>query len=232
MTDKNFFFYVADISGSPVIGETDFSVVLRGDTGDLTGASSLVTEDDYGYYKVAISGLQSPVSGIVELNYDGVNNYIVSPDWAEFDIESAYTLDDIYSTVFASTVTPVVIDTQKRFGTVTLTVKDGDDWIDNLQVPTRFLPLTSWTNFTVKVYPATRLTDSSVVDISGTSAVTVVDDLQGLIEVYIDDDITTGVVPDGVANINLYADVQGIDPNGNRRTLIEITYNARRDFNE
>lgn len=228
MTDKTFFFYVADISGSPVLGETDFSVFLDTSSGEITGYSSSVTESNSGYYKVVISGLEAPESGIVELNYDGPEVYIVSPDWAEFSIDSDFTVDDVYGAVQASTASIVNITRNNKFGNATIQCKENSDLTHTIRLNQ---DLTGWTSLSVKAYPDAILVTPTTPALTGTYSVSIDDIATGTITALIGRDVLNNVVPAGVSQTKVYSDIDGIDPDGLHRTIIELTLNVKRDFN-
>lgn len=230
-------FLVTDINGDPVTGLTSLEFDIIAQVGGIDISTQCTVTESVsanGYYTVTIDPL--PIGqGTIQLKYLGVGYggypYFVSPDFEYLRKESSYTNDELYGLLYSSTVVPTTIDTASRYATISLNVKEGDDFVETLQVPTRYLPLTGWTDFTAQVYDETRLTDPAALPL-GTGLVTVIDDTTGIIEVDISRALTEFTVPIGVGEVLLYTDIQGFDTNTKLRTLIEITWRVRRDFNQ
>ena len=229
MPNRDFYFYVTDLSGSPLLGiDGELGVELFSSTESVSAASSLVAEVSGGYYRIEVEDL--PVSqGIAILSHGG--DSVIEPQWDSWSIESVYDIDDLYSVVYSQSAPIVSQDTSSRYGKATLQVKEGDDWNEQLYVNSRYLPLTGWTSWTTKLYPATRLTDPSVAAL-GSGTVTVINATTGLIEVDFSNTITTSVVTSGASTADFYSDIQGVDGDGDKRTVLEVKWVARRDFNE
>lgn len=155
----------------------------------------------------------------------------VTPDYYEISADVT-DIDDVYSVVQQQTVSPVPYDYSTRYGEYTISIKEADDFYEIMNTPQRYLPLTGWTNFTVQAYTEDKLLVGSTAPISGgTYGVTVVSESLGTLRVGISREIFTGRIPDGVVSVPIYADVQAIDTNSKRRTLITIKFVVNREFN-
>lgn len=227
---NDFYLEVTDTTtGEPITGLGISDFIISSIVEDIpTTAPTSASELSGGIYKIPLTFTENGKGFLSVKAVD--SDYVVTPTFTNLDIVNRST-DELYSLIFATTITPVTTELARTYGRIGFTQKEGDDWINTFSVPSSFTPLTDWTDFSVKLYPSTRLNDSSVPSISGTTSVTVIDDIQGIIEVIIENDATTSIVPSGGSSATFYADVQGIDSDGYRRTITEITYTARRDFN-
>ena len=231
MTSRNFL--CNNISGAPAtsLPLSGFSVVYWKDGSNITGSVNTVSEIADGYYKVTVSN--EPLGELaLRLKYTDTS-YSIAPDSWEWTKESTYTEDDVYGRIIvatSSTSLPVV--PSQRFIITTLNVKEHDDIVETVQVPARFRPLTDWTSITIKAYPAARLLDPSTPALSGTYSATVIDDVDGVVDIVIGKDVVNSVVPSGAPSALIYADLQGIDGDGYTRTMMQFNITVNRDFNQ
>jgi len=224
-------FLVSDISGSPITGiSSGWTTLYLADGVSVSGSSATVSEVSNGFYQVLVNPVPE---GELTLQLKNSNaNYYIAPDWHEWSKDSTYTLDDIYGRlIVATSATSLPVVPSQRFTTTTINSKEGDDITETVQVPARYRPLTGWTNLTIQAYPAGRVLDMSTPPISGTYLATVVNATDGIVDVEIGSDVTSGQVPNGVPTATIYADLQGDDTNGKRKTLVEFVISLKRDYN-
>lgn len=224
-------FEVRDISGNPIttLLDSDFSKIFRMNAAPVSGATVTVVHDISGRYFATATPL--PLGyGFLSVKPNN-NAYTVSPDFYDLKNESNRTTDEIYNLVYSQTITSIPYDTSSRYGIVTLKQKEGDDFREIVSVPKRFLPLTGWTNLSIKAYPQSRTTSSAVPALSGSYSATVTDATNGYIEIYVSRDVFSNVIPNGSNTTTIYSDLQGYNISGDRKTLAEIRFAMERDFN-
>lgn len=234
MSDQNFYIFVADITGGGVTGLTngDFNNTVLLDGVPVSGAAvTIAPTTDPGLYTINVD----PIGvGTNLIKADPINPlYIVSPDFNDYFKESTYTIDNVYGSVISQQVSPVPYDFTTRFQEVTVKHKENDHYDDVLSVPHRYVPLTGWTDWTVEVYPEAALDSGMVPNISGaTATVTVLDPDTGTLDINISSDHFANQIAEGKNEAIVYADIQGHNANGKRKTVITITFNLVREFNK
>ena len=233
MADKDVTFYITDISGSPITGIplVNLSVFLDAYSCNTSASVITISEDTSGYYNVNVNPLPSCESHI-SLKYTGVNQYFVSPDWHDLEKNYSYTIDDVYSTIYTQSISPVPWDASVRFTEQEINIKEADDFSEVISVPARYVPLTGWTNFTAQCYPEEKLLVASTPAITGgTYGVSVLSATKVTLQVDISKEIFTNKVPDGVSSKPIYCDIQAHTPAGKRKTLVQIKFIVKREFN-
>jgi hypothetical protein len=83
--------------------------------------------------------------------------------------------------------------------------------------------LVGWTNFKAELRNSLSLTSATSASYIGLGAVTIIDPALNSVTIDISGALTTGVVPEGSNTTNLYMDLQGLNPSGKKKTLIEFT---------
>ena len=224
-------FYVSNISGSAISGiSSGWSTMYYVNGVSVSGSTTTVSEISGGLYQVALSYV--PEGELTLLLKNSNSAYIIYPTFQEWTKSSTYTLDDIYGKlVVATSSTSLPITPSQRYSVITINGKEGDVITETVQVPSRYRPLTGWTNLSIQAYPAARLLDSTTLPLSGTYSVSLINATDGIVDISIGKNVTSNKVPSGVSNVTIYADLQGDDTLGNRRTMSEFTINLRRDFN-
>lgn len=225
-------FLVNDISGAPAtsLPLSGFSTVYWNDAVAVTGATIVISEVTSGWYDVSVD-IDNIGENNLQLKYNN-SNYSVAPDAHTWSKESSHTVDEVYGRIIVATTTsPLPVVPSQRFVTTLITSKEGDDIFETVQVPARFKPLTSWTDITIQAYPAARVTNPSTPAISGTYSATVIDDINGIVDILIGNDVTTSKVPSGASTAVIYADLQGTDGNGYKQTMMTFQITLNRDYN-
>jgi hypothetical protein len=230
MTDIKYFL-ISDISGSPVLGlNSGFTTTYLNDGVAISGSSATVSEISDGFYKIEVAPVPEGEL-FLRLEHSSPSNYI-APDFHEWTKDSTYTIDDVYGRlIIATSATALPVVPSQRFTTTTINSKEGDDITEIVQVPARYRPLTDWTNITIQAYPAGRLLDMMIPPITGTYDADVLNETDGTVEILIGKDVTSGQIPSGVPTAVIYADLQGNDSFGYRKTLVEFAITLKRDFN-
>lgn len=226
---NNFTVLVTDISGFGFTGLAS-GWSAEGQVGSDIINALTVTEmsGGDGFYNALITVPSG--QGYVQVR-NSTTGATISPVFFALDANS-YDEDDIYSRlIVATSTTALPIVPSQRFVSAALSCKAADDIDEIFQVPARYRPLTGWTNISVQAYPAERLTNMLTPALTGTYSVDVLSEVDGTVEVHIGKNVTTGQVPSGVSSATIYADVQGDDTDGRRKTLIELVINLKRDFN-
>jgi hypothetical protein len=233
MTSKSFYYRLLDGTTSlPISGDNsaDVSAYIIAATSPVTGATVSVDYESEGFYRVDVDNIPED-DGITVISWDGVADYQFDPQFIPFDKNDVQvrTIDDIYGQISAQSATIVNISRNNKYAATSINVKDRSDVLHTIRLNQ---DVTGWTGWDVKAYPAARLLDSDVPALSGTYDVVVDDLATGTITVVIEKDVLNGVVPDGVASTKVYADVDVIDADGYNRTVLELTMNVKRDFNQ
>jgi hypothetical protein len=228
MTEQRYFL-VSDVSGAPVtsLAPSSFLAYLYNNGVAVTGSNQTITEMASGVYMVSISN--APV-GELYLKLDRSPFYI-APDFHEWT-QTSYDVDDVYGRLLVATSTtalPVV--PSQRYSVQTFNTKDNDAITETVQVPARFRPLTGWTDISIQAYPAARTLTPSSAPLSGTYSATVIDASAGLIDIVIAENVVNNLVPAGVASVQIFADLQGDDPDGYRKTMMQFNITVNRDYN-
>ena len=219
---------VTDISGSAVNGLTSgWSIEGEVDTLTVSSMSISGATGGDGFY---IATVDLPAGqGYVTIKNSTPGVY-VTPDYFFLDITS-YDVDSVYGKFTATGVANLPTASPSRYSIIQLNVKQDSDIIETVQVPSRYLPLTGYTNMSVQCFPATKLNDSTIPAMSGSYATTVLDETAGLVEVHIGDDVIQNIIPQGSSSVVIYGDLKYFDADGNERRPVELQINVRRDFN-
>ena len=217
-----------DISGSPINGLTS-GWSLEGEV-DGTSISTVAISGAIGGDGYYIGNVTLPAGqGYVTIR-NSTSGVYIAPDFFDLDIDSHDT-DDIYGKFTAIGVSNLPLASPSRYSIITLNVKQDSDVIETIQVPSRYLPLTGYTNMTVQCYPAAKLLDSATPAISGTYSATVLSETNGTVEIHIGNEVIGNVIPQGSASVVVYGDLKYFDSTGNELIPVEIVINVRRDFN-
>jgi hypothetical protein len=219
-----------DISGAGVTGLTSGWSVEGEIEGNsiVTITSTAAASGGDGFY---IHSIDLPAGqGYVTIR-NSTSGVYITPDYFDLEVTSA-DVDDVYSVVQQQTVSPVPYDYSTRYGEYTISIKEADDFYEVMNVPLRYLPLTGWTNWTVQAYPEEKLLVGSTPAISGGAySCSVISNTLGTLQVGISKEIFTNRIPDGVASIPIYADIQAHDSNSKKRTVVTIKFVINREFN-
>lgn len=220
---NSFSFLCTDISGSPVTSITSGGFSLFGSVGatNITSYTSSISEETSGFYT-----LQIDLSEIGQ-GYFGVkpvsNNVYVAPDFWDVTIEN-YDFDSLYALFLSLQQEGTVQEVNNFVEVVTNEYKESDDITLAYLVDTSITPnLTGWTNFKAQLRNSDSLTTSGSSTYIGDGVVTVVDALTNSVTIDISGSLTTGKVPEGSYTTNVYMDLQGLNPSGKKKTLIEFT---------
>jgi hypothetical protein len=133
--------------------------------------------------------------------------------------------------LYSSTVSPVVLTSSDRYTSTSLNVIDGDTIYETLQIASRFLPVTSWSNWTIagQYFDATSQT---FVNISGGTQTAVITDASlGLVRITLDNCLNIINYNSAETSKQAYFQIQGYDSSNYRRTVIELVLNVSRDYN-
>lgn len=226
---NNLTLLATNISGAPFLGLLDGSWTIEGQIGGSLINTATVTEASgaSGYYNVSVN---LPAGAGYAFLTNSNSNVFITPTFYDLQVDS-HTIDEVYGKFTATGVANLPSSSPARYSTVTLNVKQDSDIIETIQVPSRYLPLTGYTNMTVQCFPATKLLDSSVPAISGTYSATVLSETEGTVEIHIDNAVIGNVIPQGSASVVIYGDLKYFDASGNELRPVEIVLNVRRDFN-
>ena len=220
---NNFSFLVSDISGSPVTGATSASFTLFGNinSDDISLFDSQITEETNGYYTLQLD-LDTAGQGYFGLEHSNANNSITPTFW---DVQLENQDADSLYTVFLSLQQSGTVTNVTNFVEVnTNPFKESDDITLAYIVSTEVTPdLVGWTDFKAELRNSLSLTSSTSASYIGLGAVTIVDPALNSVTIDISGALTTGVVPEGSNTTNLYMDLQGVNPSGKKKTLIEFT---------
>lgn len=223
-------FFCSDVSGSPLpsIPLNSFTVDFKSGSQQISGYSSSLSNDTSGFYSVTISDSLPLGSYRVSL----LNPLVyVSPDFYTFEKTDNYSIDEIYSLVYSNSVSPVILSSSERYATSSFNLIDGDDVYESFVVPSKYLPLTSWTSFTVGAHYFDATSQTYIPITGGSNSVTVTDASLGIIRVIMDNNINVIDYSGAETNKTVIAQVQALDQNGYKRTLLEIQINVSRDYN-
>lgn len=224
-------FLVSNVSGGPAVSLplSGFSTVYWNNGAPVTGATIGVSEISNGWYNVSVS---SEPAGALNLQLRYNNPLFSLTPTAETWTAYNYDDDDIYGRLLVATSsTSLPILPSQRYTDVNLNSKDNDDITEIIQVPARFRPLTGWTNITVQAFPSARTLAPSTAPLSGSYTASVLNAVDGTLNVIIAKNVINNLVPAGVASVPIYADIQGTDPNGYRKTLVQMNITITRDYN-
>ena len=226
---SDFTFYVSDITGGAVENYTaSLTPVIEFENTDYSTLASVVDLSAAGYYQVSVE-LGTGEGYCALTSVDEANT--VNPTFYNIQINETRTNDEIYSLLLVNSIQSTVIENGSTFGSLFFTTKEGDDFYELLQVPSRYSSLNSWTGLTVKVYLEERAIDSTETAL-GVGTVTVASEANNTIYVTIPKTVLpTDTVPDGVSQKLCYADVQGTDPDGFLRTILTLNITLVRDYN-
>lgn len=216
---------VTDISGNAILGISS-GWEINGKCGSTDITTGTVTEISGGFYHVSL--ILPKGQGHVEISNTDSSYFVTGT----YDLNVInHDDDEIYGKLIVNTTTATPITPSTRYAVYSLNVIDRDSITETVVVPTRFLPLDGWTNFTLEVYPSTRLLNPAVGEISAAvSSVSVVDVSAGILDlVFIP---ASSVVPSGVSSVQLYGQVQAHQISGYRKTLVQLNITSSRDFNE
>jgi hypothetical protein len=108
---------------------------------------------------------------------------------------------------------------------------DGDDLVENFRIPTRFLPLDGWSSWTIGMKYFDNTSQNYVNVSGGSSTVTVVDSTLGIIRVVCDNVINVINYQTAETQKLVMAQVQALDSEGFKRTVLEIQITVGRDYN-
>jgi hypothetical protein len=219
----------SDISGNGYLGLTS-GWSVEGEIGGLsvdTITSTVSASGGDGFYTVT---LDLPAGqGYVQVKQSNTN-VSLTPTFFDLVVD-AYSIDQVYGKLTVINVGSLPVGSPGRYSTVQLSTKQDADVIETIQVPSKYLPLTGYTNMTVQCFPKSRLTDSTVPPISGSYSATVFSETDGLVEIHIGDDVLGNVIPQGSASEIVYGDLKFFDAGGNERRPVELQITVRRDFN-
>jgi hypothetical protein len=224
-------FLVSNVSGGPAasLPLTGFSTSYWNNGSPITGAVVTVAELSNGWYNVSVD---NEPAGYLNLQLKYVDPLFAVTPTAETWMSYNYDIDDVMGrliTATSSTSLPVL--PSQRFTDVSMNTKDNDDIVEIIQVPPRFRPLTGWTNLTVQAFPQARTLAPSTAPLSGSYSVSVLNETDGTLNVVIGKTVINNLVPAGVGSIPIFADIQGNDPNGYRKTLVQMNITVTRDYN-
>jgi hypothetical protein len=226
-----FTFLCSDISGSPVTAITSGGFTLYGNFNatNITSFDYSIAEETNGYYTL---GLDIDVVG---QGYFGITHATedVTPTFWDVTLENN-DADSLY-TLFLSLQQEGTVDEVANFVSVnTNPFKESDDITLEYIVSTQVTPdLIGWTNFKAELRNDLSLTSATSASYLGLADITIVDASLNSVSIDISGALTTGVVAEGDTNTTLYMDLQGYNPSGKKKTLIEfsipivreITYN-------
>lgn len=220
---------VTDISGGVVNGLTSgWSVEGEIEGSSITTiTSTAAASGGDGFY---IHSVNLPAGQGYLTIKNSTSGVYLTPDFESVDVTS-HDVDEVYGKFTAIGIANIPTSSPSRYSVINLNVKQDSDVIETIQVPSRYLPLTGYTNMTVQCYPASKLLDSSVPAISGNYSATVLSETQGTVEIHIDNAVIGNVIPQGSASVVVYGDLKYYDASGNELRPVEIVLNVRRDFN-
>lgn len=227
---NNFTFYCNDISGSPVTSITSGGFTLFGNinSSDISTFTSSITEETSGYYTVSLD-LNTIGQGYFGVKAVAPGRYI-TPDYWDVSLENN-DADSLYS-LFLSLQQQGTVDEVLNYGVVrTNPFKEADDITLAYIVPTSITStLVGWTNFKAQLRTSDSLTSATSASLLGLATVTIVDPATNSVSIDISGSNTLGVVPEGSYTTNLYMDLQGLNPSGKKKTLMEFTIPINREI--
>ena len=226
---NNLTLLAVDISGNPALGLLNASWTTEGQIGGSLLDSATVTEvsGGDGFYSAAMT-LPAGQGYVFLRNTDPL--IYVTPDYFDLDVDSHDT-DDVYGKLVATGTSNLPTSSPARYSIISLNCKQDSDIVETIQVPTRYLPLTGYTNMTVQCFPAAKLLDSATPPITGSYTATVLSEVDGTVDIHIGDDVIGNVIPQGSSSVVIYGDLKYFDANGNERRPVELQITVRRDFN-
>lgn len=221
---NDFTILVTNISGSPITGITSGSFYMFGNIGanDISTFQTSITEETSGFYTVTANLNQTGQGyfGVKTLD----SSLFVTPDYFDVVLEN-YDFDSLYSLFLTLQQTGLAETVNNYVEVTTNPYKENDDLTIDYAVSTSVTPnLSGWTNFKAELRTEASLTTAVT---SGTfiglCPVTVLDEMTNSVSVAISGGLTLNTVPEGENSVNLYMDLQGLDSNGKKKTLIEFT---------
>lgn len=232
---NDFAFLCTNISGSPVTGinvSGGFTLSGNINSDDISTFDSSIVEETDGYYTLTID-LDTTGQGYFSVAPTGSGIYI-APDFWDTGRITTNDEDSLYN-LFLSLQQEGTVDSVNNFVEVnTNDFKQSDDITLEYVVSTEVTPtLVGWTNFKAELRTSESLTSSTTGSYLGLADITIVDPSLNSVSIDISGSLTAGVVPEGSNTTTLYMDLQGYNPSGKRKTLIEfsipivreITYN-------
>jgi hypothetical protein len=223
-------FLCSNVSGAPLpdIDVNSFSTIFKSGTENVSGYITSLSSQTSGFYAIEISDSLPKGSYLIALVHP---SYYISPDFYSVEKTDSYSIDEIYSILYSSTVSPVILSSSDRYGSLSYNIIDNDSLYETVQIPTRYLPVTSWSNWTIggQYFDATS---QSFVNISGgTQSATITDSSLGLVRIILDECLNIIDYNSNETTKTAYFQLQGHDALNYRRTVLEITLNISRDFN-
>lgn len=216
---------VTDISGNAILGIAS-GWTVNGKVASTDIISGTVQEISGGFYHVSV--VLPKGQGHVQITHSDPTYFVTGT----YDLNVLnHNDDEIYGRLIVNNATSTPITPATRYSVYTLNVIDKDAITETVSVPSRFLPLDTWSNFTLEVYPSAKLLNPTAAAISASlSSVSVVDVSAGILDlVFIP---ASSVIPSGVSSVQLYGHVQAHEISGYRKTLIQLNITSSRDFNE
>jgi hypothetical protein len=225
---NHFPIYVTDDEGVPVTTAaiSGFSAYGYVSTNPITLEG--VTNKGNGFYIADIDIPQAGQGYLRVIHNNGA--YTLSPEFYPLEIDN-YDSDSLYAKLTAIGIANIPEGSPTRYGVVNITVKQDASIDENVQIPSRYLPLTNYTNFSFQMFPPAKLTVASTPPISGSYACTVINATSGLVNIIAENNVLQNLIPEGSASVNLYGDIVALDPNGRQKRMVEVNVNLRRDFN-
>lgn len=219
---NDFTFLCTDVSGAPLssIATSAFSLFGNINAADISTFASSVVAETSGYYTLTVN-LNTTGQG-----YFGVKptaTMFVSPTFWDVTLENN-DADSLYS-LFLSLQQSGTVDSVDNYVAVnTNPFKEADDLTLAYVISTSITPnLSGWTSFKAQLRTSIGLTSAISSSLLGEGVVTIVDAMTNSVTIDISGGLTTGVVPEGTNTTNLYMDLQGINPLGKKKTLIDFT---------
>lgn len=200
---------------------------INGAIGASAITLSSVTESSSGFYLVNVNIPQAGF-GFLKINNSDSSLYI-NPDFYSLEVTN-YDDDDTYAKMTAIGVANLPSGSPNRFTTVNINAKQDSTITETVQLASQFLPLTGWTGWNVNVYPATKLTSSTIPALSGSTSCSVINASAGLVSVTIQNNVLQGLIAEGSATTTLYADIDALDASGYERRPVELNITLRRNF--
>ena len=225
--NNNLTILATDVSGATISTSAGWSVY--GIVGSSTIVTATVTPITAGFHNVAVT---IPAGqGFLQVK-NSSTNISVTPTFFDIDAD-VYDSDDVYGKlVVATSTTALPVTPSQTYGLTTITCKDNDAITETIQVPARFRPLTGWTDITIQAFPEARTLTATAAPLSGTYSATVINASAGIISYVIAEDVINNLVPSGVSSVRIYADLQGDDPSGYRKTMAQLNITVTRDYNQ
>ncbi len=111
---------------------------------------------------------------------------------------------------------------------ISITVKEGDYWNEDINLTSETVPISSWSNFECDICPpAVLTTDVTAGIISG--AVTLGSE-DGYLNIKVADTETDDLVPKDSPSVTYYSDLRGEDQEGLKRTIRTIRWTINRKW--